>query len=106
MRSLPRLSASQAVNNFKDIYSEKNGKYRHISHADFNKSHEMLRKKKEGGQRSFAGYPTNEESNSKFIESSNGYPMTSNNDQYFSPVTPVGLKSEGRKMRAKFTNTA
>ena len=56
MRSLPRLSASQAVNNFREIYSEKDGKYRHVSHADFHKSQEMIKKcRKEG--RSYNGYP-------------------------------------------------
>ena len=54
MRTLPRLSASQAVNNFREIYSEKdyNGnmrqqvgttKYRHVSHIDFHKSQEMIK---------------------------------------------------------------
>ena len=47
---LPRLSASEAVNNFGEFgttYSERNGisqnKYRHISHKDFHKSQEMIK---------------------------------------------------------------
>ena len=38
MRKLPRLSASEAVNNFRDIYSERapaGHKYRHVSDKDF-----------------------------------------------------------------------
>eukprot|EP00353_Schmidingerella_taraikaensis_P019156 CAMPEP_0185612422 /NCGR_PEP_ID=MMETSP0436-20130131/21644_1 /TAXON_ID=626734 ORGANISM="Favella taraikaensis, Strain Fe Narragansett Bay" /NCGR_SAMPLE_ID=MMETSP0436 /ASSEMBLY_ACC=CAM_ASM_000390 /LENGTH=152 /DNA_ID=CAMNT_0028245805 /DNA_START=266 /DNA_END=724 /DNA_ORIENTATION=- len=50
LRTLPRLSASQAVHNFRDIYSDRQrgqGKYRHVSHADFHKSHDMGKKKRE-----------------------------------------------------------
>lgn len=38
---LPRLSESEAVHNFKEIESDRvqgRTKYRHVSHADFNKS--------------------------------------------------------------------
>ena len=48
MRGLPRLSESQAVGNFREIFSEKastagpgtNVKYRHVSHKDFRSSQE------------------------------------------------------------------
>ena len=39
LRSLPRLSSSQIVRNMKDIHTNGRnvkGKYRHVSHADFN----------------------------------------------------------------------
>ena len=37
MRKLPRFSASEAVGNFRDIYSERapGNKYRHVSNKDF-----------------------------------------------------------------------
>ena len=56
MRTLPRLSASQVVRNFRDIASDgsqggnHNPKYRHVSHKDFNQDPDMKR-----GQKSFRG---------------------------------------------------
>ena len=41
LRTLPRLSESQAVHNFNEIHNDRQkgkGKYRHVSHADFHKS--------------------------------------------------------------------
>ena len=43
MRTLPRLSASQAVHNLRDIASEKDRRYRHVSHHDFHNSHDTTK---------------------------------------------------------------
>jgi len=50
LRTLPRLSASEAVQNFYEIGADRQhgkGQYRHVSHADFHKSQEMGNKKRE-----------------------------------------------------------
>ena len=92
IRTLPRLSASQAVNNFRDIYSDKdnNPKYRHVSQVDFHKSQEMLKKKKA----SFNG--NDDGSRSKLIASSDGFGTT--NDPGFSTITPIGESQNRRRV--------
>ena len=73
MRSLPRLSASQAVHNFRDIYSEKDKNYRHVSHVDFTKSQETLNKQgaqmRKKGEASFNGHS---DGHQKLLASSDG----------------------------------
>ena len=95
MRTLPRLSASQAVGNFRDIYSEKNngqGKYRHVSTIDFHKSQEIGKYKK---KTSFNG---NEDLHSKMIASSDGL---CTNDNGFSSITPIGVSHHERRKVAQ-----
>ena len=107
MRTLPRLSASQAVNNFREIYSEKDGgavnghhngnghqtKYRHVSHIDFHKSQEMIKKQRKGT----AGDDGGMSIGNKLIASSDGLGLGSN-DPGFSSITPVGVASDRRKL--------
>ena len=110
MRALPRLSASQAVNNFHDIDSNhpQSNKYRHVSQKDFyagqNNTSRVRRKTFNGGADARANMMEEMQNkiaaSSELLEGHHGAVATSG---YSSSRTPVAVNmSDRRKIAAGF----